>query len=96
MHESWEVKYRTRELGVSSEELQKVGDKVGNSAATVRKELATVEQIPLYHFDLIDSKTVADKAASNCPMTQRPKNCEATFRNIGDQSRRRTDSSNAY
>jgi len=40
MHESWEVKYWTRELGVSKEELQKVVDKVGNSAATVRKELA--------------------------------------------------------
>jgi Protein of unknown function (DUF3606) len=40
MHESWEVKYWTRELGVSQAELQKVVDKVGNSAATVRKELA--------------------------------------------------------
>jgi hypothetical protein len=39
-HESWEVKYWTRELGVSKEELKKVVDKVGNSAATVRKELA--------------------------------------------------------
>jgi hypothetical protein len=40
MHESWEVKYWTRELGASKEELQKVVDKVGNAAATVRKELA--------------------------------------------------------
>ncbi|NOJ48245.1 DUF3606 domain-containing protein [Bradyrhizobium archetypum] len=40
MHESWEVKYWIRELGVSKEELQRVVDKVGNSAATVRKELA--------------------------------------------------------
>jgi predicted RNA-binding protein YlqC (UPF0109 family) len=40
MHESSEVKYWTRELGVSKEELQKVVDKVGNAAATVRKELA--------------------------------------------------------
>jgi predicted RNA-binding protein YlqC (UPF0109 family) len=40
MHESWEVKYWTRELGVSQAELQKIIDKVGNSAATVRKELA--------------------------------------------------------
>jgi hypothetical protein len=40
MHESWEVKYWTRELGVSRAELEKIVDKVGNSAATVRKELA--------------------------------------------------------
>jgi hypothetical protein len=40
MHESWEVKYWTRELGVSRAELQKIVDKVGNSAAAVRKELA--------------------------------------------------------
>lgn len=40
MHESWEVKYWTRELGVSRAELQKIVDKIGNSAAAVRKELA--------------------------------------------------------
>ena len=40
MHERWEVKYWTRELGVSQAELQKAVDKVGNSAAAVRKELA--------------------------------------------------------
>jgi hypothetical protein len=40
MHESWEVKYCTQQLCVSKEELQKVVDTVGNSAATVRKELA--------------------------------------------------------
>ena len=39
MHGSWELKYWTRELGVSKEELQRAVDKVGNSAATVRKEL---------------------------------------------------------
>jgi predicted RNA-binding protein YlqC (UPF0109 family) len=39
MHEAWEVKYWTKELGVSKDELQKVVDKVGNSAAAVRKEL---------------------------------------------------------
>jgi hypothetical protein len=39
MHEGYEVKYWTHALGVSREELQKVVDKVGNSAATVRKEL---------------------------------------------------------
>jgi hypothetical protein len=39
MHEHHEVKYWTHALGVSREELQKVVDKVGNSAATVRKEL---------------------------------------------------------
>ena len=39
MHESHEVKYWTHQLGVSRERLQQVVDKVGNSAATVRKEL---------------------------------------------------------
>jgi hypothetical protein len=39
MHESFEVKYWTHQLGVSRERLQQVVDKVGNSAATVRKEL---------------------------------------------------------
>ncbi len=39
MSEDYEVKYWTRHLGVSREELQKAVDKVGNSAASVRKEL---------------------------------------------------------
>ncbi len=34
-----EVKYWLRALGISKEDLQKAVDKVGNSAATVRKEL---------------------------------------------------------
>jgi uncharacterized protein DUF3606 len=41
MPESYEVKYWTRELGVNRDQLQKLVDKVGNSAASVRKELAT-------------------------------------------------------
>ena len=40
MHEDFEVKYWTHELGVSREKLQQVVEKVGNSAAAVRKELA--------------------------------------------------------
>ncbi|MGY4352226.1 3-oxoacyl-[acyl-carrier-protein] synthase III [Bradyrhizobium sp. GM7.3] len=40
MHEDFEVKYWTKELGVSRDELQKAVDKIGNSAAAVRKELA--------------------------------------------------------
>jgi 3-oxoacyl-[acyl-carrier-protein] synthase III len=40
MHEDYEIKYWTKELGVSKEKLQKAVDKVGNSAAAVRKELA--------------------------------------------------------
>jgi 3-oxoacyl-[acyl-carrier-protein] synthase III len=39
MSEDYEVKYWTKHLGVSREELQRAVDKVGNSAATVRKEL---------------------------------------------------------
>jgi len=40
MHEDYEVKYWTKELGVDKEQLQKLVDKVGNSATAVRKELA--------------------------------------------------------
>jgi 3-oxoacyl-[acyl-carrier-protein] synthase III len=40
MHEPYEVKYWTKELGVDKEQLQKLVAKVGNSAAAVRKELA--------------------------------------------------------
>jgi 3-oxoacyl-[acyl-carrier-protein] synthase III len=40
MHEDFEIKCWTKQLGVSRDELQKVVDKVGNSAAAVRKELA--------------------------------------------------------
>jgi Protein of unknown function (DUF3606) len=40
MHEPREVQYWTKHLKVSQEELQKAVDKVGNSAAAVRKELA--------------------------------------------------------
>jgi hypothetical protein len=41
MHEGHEVKYWTKELGVTREQLQKAIDKVGNSASAVRKELTT-------------------------------------------------------
>jgi hypothetical protein len=40
MHEDFEVKYWIKALGVSKHELQKAVDKVGNSAAAVRKQLA--------------------------------------------------------
>jgi hypothetical protein len=40
MHEEHEVKYWTKHLGVSKDQLQRAVDKVGNSAAAVRKELA--------------------------------------------------------
>jgi hypothetical protein len=39
MSEDYEVKYWTKELGVTREELGRVVEKVGNSAAAVRKEL---------------------------------------------------------
>jgi hypothetical protein len=39
MHRSFEVKYWAHQLGVSRDRLQQVVDKVGNSAAAVRKEL---------------------------------------------------------
>lgn len=39
MHEAHEVQYWTKHLNVSKEELQRAVDKVGNSAAAVRKQL---------------------------------------------------------
>ena len=39
MQEDYEVKYWTKHLDVSREELQRAVDKVGNAAAAVRKEL---------------------------------------------------------
>ena len=44
MHEDYEVKYWTRELGVPKEQLQQAVDKVGNSAAAVRKKLGMGER----------------------------------------------------
>jgi hypothetical protein len=43
MNQDHEVRYWTRHFNVSKEELQKAIDKVGNSAATVRKELGVVD-----------------------------------------------------
>ena len=42
MSEDYEVKYWTKELGISKEQLRKTVDKVGNSAAAVRKELGSL------------------------------------------------------
>ena len=42
VHDPREVKYWAKALRVSEEELQKAVDKVGNSAATVRKELGLI------------------------------------------------------
>jgi len=39
MDEDYEVKYWARELGITRARLQQLIDKVGNSAAAVRKEL---------------------------------------------------------
>jgi len=39
MHEHDEVKYWSKHLGVTREELQRLVDKVGNAASAVRKEL---------------------------------------------------------
>jgi hypothetical protein len=40
MSEDYEVKYWTKELGVSKDKLQKAINKVGNSADAVRKEFS--------------------------------------------------------
>jgi hypothetical protein len=39
MHADDEVKYWSKHLGVTREELQRLVDKVGNAAGAVRKEL---------------------------------------------------------
>jgi 3-oxoacyl-[acyl-carrier-protein] synthase III len=39
MNEDYEVKYWTKHLGVSREEVQATIEKVGNAAAAVRKQL---------------------------------------------------------
>ena len=39
MSEDFEVKYWLKALGISRGELQRLVDKVGNSAAAIRKEL---------------------------------------------------------
>ena len=44
MHEDYEVRYWTKHLGVSRETLQKLVEKVGNSAAAVRQEFAADKQ----------------------------------------------------
>ena len=43
--EAYEVKYWTHALGVSRDQLQQAVDKVGNSAAAVRKELGVEEPV---------------------------------------------------
>ncbi len=42
LHQPHEVKYWTHALKVSQDELRKAVDKVGNSAAAVRKELGVL------------------------------------------------------
>jgi hypothetical protein len=39
MHEDYEVRYWTKALGVSKEELQRLVDKHGNSAAEIKQVL---------------------------------------------------------
>jgi len=43
MQQLYELKYWTHVLGISKEELQKAVEKVGNSAASVGKELGILE-----------------------------------------------------
>jgi Protein of unknown function (DUF3606) len=43
MNCSYEVRYWAKHFNISKEELRKAIDKVGNSAAAVRKELGVVD-----------------------------------------------------
>ena len=45
MQEDYEVKYWTKHLDVSRDELQRAVDKVGNAAAAVRKELGNASAL---------------------------------------------------
>jgi len=56
MSEDHEVRYWTKELGVTREQLQRAVDKVGNSAAAVRKELGS-KLVPILLARLIPSTT---------------------------------------
>ena len=49
IHEPMEVKYWTKALGVSIEQLHQAVAKVGNSAATVRKELKIMRDVTTYN-----------------------------------------------
>jgi hypothetical protein len=42
LHEEDEVRYWTKRLGITREELEAAVDKVGNAAAAVRKQLGKV------------------------------------------------------
>lgn len=42
LQEDFEVKYWTKHLGVNREQLERAVEKVGNSAAAVRKELGFI------------------------------------------------------
>lgn len=42
LSEDFEVKYWTKHLGVSREQIEQAVEKVGNSAAAVRKELGFI------------------------------------------------------
>jgi hypothetical protein len=44
MHEVWEVEYWTKHFGISKSDLQRAIEKVGNSAAAIRKELGIVDK----------------------------------------------------
>ncbi|UQD98831.1 DUF3606 domain-containing protein [Bradyrhizobium japonicum] len=45
MNEDYEVKYWTHALGASRDQIQRAIDKVGNSAAAVRKELGVDQPV---------------------------------------------------
>ncbi len=47
MSSELEVKYWVKHLGVRREELKRAVDKVGNSAATIRKELESKDDLTL-------------------------------------------------
>ena len=67
MNADGEVRYWTKHLGVTREELEKAIDKVGNSAAAVRKELGASKS-----GKPGNDRTGAVKAGPDGPSTHKP------------------------
>jgi hypothetical protein len=77
MNANGEVRYWTKHFGVTREELQKLIDKVGNSAAAVRKELARkpdkssggkIDKASVDKASAGDAPNINDKANTGKPM----------------------------
>jgi uncharacterized protein DUF3606 len=89
MHESWEVKYWTRELGVSKEETSKgrgQGRKFGRDGSErIGKPL---NRCLVIISILLTPKLWQIKAARNCVMTRTPKRSQTNCRTLATRTAR--------